>query len=142
MFASLSCSCHCPRPIVLAILPRQSRSIWEPIGLETNTFSSSHRYPSIHLLSHIYLSILTPTGNPPLRDIMSTRLSPAIARLPSIRPAPFRSSSQLSPFLSLNYSKQTSYLRTMSSSTAAKKEFLCIIPDHPGTISKRMEVRP
>ncbi|RMJ26010.1 YCII domain-containing protein [Aspergillus sp. HF37] len=31
----------------------------------------------------------------------------------------------------------------MSSSTStSRKEFLCIIPDYPGSVAKRMEVRP
>ncbi|RJE24155.1 YCII-related domain protein [Aspergillus sclerotialis] len=42
-------------------------------------------------------------------------------------------SSFSSPF-TLNY-------RSMSSSPSTRKEFLCIVPDKPGTVSKRVEVR-
>ena len=31
--------------------------------------------------------------------------------------------------------------RSMSSSSSSRKEFLCIVPDKPGTVAKRLEVR-
>ena len=32
--------------------------------------------------------------------------------------------------------------RTMATTAAANNEFLCIIPDKPGALAKRLEVRP
>ena len=52
------------------------------------------------------------------------RFFPSSSYLPRARPA------------------HTSGTRTMASNAAAKKEFLCLVPDKPGTVAKRMEVRP
>lgn len=63
-------------------------------------------------------------------------LSPA-----SIRPTVF-SPARLTPFPTF-VSQSPIPTRNMSSSTStSRKEFLCIIPDYPGSVAKRMEVRP
>lgn len=59
----------------------------------------------------------------------------------SFRPAVF-SPARLTPFPFTSRSP-VPIPRNMSSSTStSRKEFLCIIPDYPGSVAKRMEVRP
>ncbi|KAJ5081552.1 hypothetical protein NUU61_009816 [Penicillium alfredii] len=74
---------------------------------------------------------------------------PRVPAYPHVRLFPTRSSrSSLRTTIasrfpnSVNFaSRYPLHLRTMSSAPA-KKEFLCILPDKPGTMAKRIEVRP
>ncbi|KAJ5081968.1 hypothetical protein N7532_011011 [Penicillium argentinense] len=76
---------------------------------------------------------------PPTLTRALSSLAPAFphARQPFLRTTSKLPSHPPRP-LSLNNPLHS--LRTMS--TAPKKEFLCILPDKPGALAKRLEVRP